>query len=145
MSTYRFWVKGRAVLAKGWYWSLCHYHPQKWWAFIQEGVVSTWPLPPSCLPVHPSIKFCQCCHLCCTSAAFIAAREQPLTWGEFLYFLGLHYLMATVGGFSPPDFWSADMTFHQKKNMCPFNFNQYMPSNTSWQSTKRSALQRRAY
>ena len=61
-----------------------------------------------------------------TNEAIVALGEVELTWGEFVRFLGILYLMATVSGYKKDDFWCKDRTFDQRENHCPFRFNPYM-------------------
>ena len=54
-----------------------------------------------------------------TNDALMALGEPKVVWGEFLHFLGILALMATVSGFKNNDFWSVDKSFDQHENHCP--------------------------
>ena len=51
-----------------------------------------------------------------TNDALMALGEPEVVWGEFLCFLGILALMATVSGFKKDDFWSVDKSFNQREN-----------------------------
>eukprot|EP00804_Cyclotella_cryptica_P001269 CCRYP_012764-RA/>CCRYP_012764-RA protein AED:0.37 eAED:0.03 QI:0/0/0/0.5/1/1/4/0/472 len=52
--------------------------------------------------------------------------DQELRWGELLRYLGLWFLMASVGGgYKKTDFWST-LPFNERTNSCPYNFRKYM-------------------
>ena len=61
-----------------------------------------------------------------TNDAIVALGKAELSWGEFVRFLGILSLMATVSGFKKDDFWCIDHTFDQRENHCPYQFNTYM-------------------
>ncbi len=56
-----------------------------------------------------------------TSNALVLEKMSPLTDGEFLRYIGLWFLMATVSGFSRTDYWSTE-NFDEKTNPRPFHF-----------------------
>ena len=60
-----------------------------------------------------------------TSEALEAQGKPAVTFGEFLRYIGLWLLMATLSGWSRDDSWSVD-AFDQRSNACPFNFRGFM-------------------
>jgi hypothetical protein len=54
-----------------------------------------------------------------TNDASMAIGEPELVWGEFLCFLGILALMATVSGCKRDDFWCVNRAFDQRENHCP--------------------------
>lgn len=52
--------------------------------------------------------------------------EPELVWGEFLRFVGILALMATISGFKCDDFGCVDRAFDQCENHCLYHFNPYM-------------------
>ncbi len=60
-----------------------------------------------------------------TSNALVAERMTPLTEKEFLWYLGLWFLMATVCGFSWSNYWST-IKFDKRTNPSLFTFFAYI-------------------
>ena len=61
-----------------------------------------------------------------TNDALMALGEPDLVWGEFLWFVGILAIMATMSGFKRDDFWCVDHTYDQQENHCSHRFNPYM-------------------
>jgi hypothetical protein len=52
--------------------------------------------------------------------------DKEMTWGELIRYLGLWFLMSSVGGgFKKSDFWST-FPFDKRENPCPYNFCKFM-------------------
>ena len=56
-----------------------------------------------------------------TNDTLMALGEPEVIWGEFLHFLGILALMATVSGFKKDGFWSVDKSFNQHENHVPIS------------------------
>ncbi len=62
-----------------------------------------------------------------TSESLEQANEHPLTTGEFLRYLGIRLLMATIQGYSTVEFWDYSGTMKsQEEGACPYNLKDYM-------------------
>ena len=62
-----------------------------------------------------------------TSDALEKNNSHPLTISEFLRYLGIHLLMATIQGFGQVEFWDySGVAKSQEEGACPYNLKDYM-------------------
>ena len=63
-----------------------------------------------------------------TSASVVNAGTTPVTFGDFLRFLGICLLMSMYSGWNVDQFWNYDVVPHnQEEDPCPNNFKTFMP------------------
>ncbi len=62
-----------------------------------------------------------------TSDALEEKNAHPLTIGEFLRYIGIRLLMATIQGYGQAEFWDfSGMMKSQEEGACPYNLKDYM-------------------